>query len=106
MNTWSEISRAGKARRSSIFWLDRTMREERTKRPENIRPKMDVGERAKLFAPYAALGRMDTVLKHVEEEQTTGELTHEAILDDLSMEEIDLLMSETISGEEDGLQNE
>ena len=62
MNTWSEISRAGKARRSSIFWLDRTMREERTKRPENIRPKMDVGERAKLFAPYAALGRMDTVL--------------------------------------------
>ena len=49
---------------------------------------------------------MDTVLKHVEEEQTTGELTHEAILDDLSMEEIDLLMSETISGEEDELQNE
>lgn len=94
MNTRGIIT--GKTRRSSIFWLDHTMKEERTKRPENIRPKMDVGERAKLFAPYAALGRMDTVLKHVEEEQTTGELTHEAIWDDLSMEEIELLMSESI----------
>ena len=86
--------------RNYIFWLDRKMKEERTKRPENIRPKMDVGERAKLFAPYAALGRMDTILKNVEEEQKTGELTHEAILDDLSMEEIELLMSENI--EQDG----
>lgn len=100
MNTWGGVSRAGKTKRNSIFWLDHTMKEERTKRPENIRPKMDVGERAKLFAPYAALGRMDTILKQVEEEQTTGELTHEAILDDLSVEEIELLMSEGISEEE------
>ena len=100
MNTWGGVSRSGKIKRNSIFWLDHTMKEERTKRPENIRPKMDVGERAKLFAPYAALGRMDTVLKHVEEEQTTGELTHEAILDDLSMDEIELLMSESSSEEE------
>ena len=100
MNTWGQVNRSGKIKRNSIFWLDHTMKEERTKRPENIRPKMDVGERAKLFAPYAALGRMDTVLKHVEEEQTTGELTHEAILDDLSMDEIELLMSESISEEE------
>ena len=98
MNTRGIIT--GKTKRNSIFWLDKTMREERTKRPENIRPKMDVGERAKLFAPYAALGRMDTVLKHVEEEQTTGELTHEAILDDLSMDEIEMLMSENIGQDE------
>lgn len=100
MNTWGGVNRSGKVKRNSIFWLDHTMKEERTKRPENIRPKMDVGERAKLFAPYAALGRMDTVLKHVEEEQTTGELTHEAILDDLSMDEIEMLMSENIGQDE------
>lgn len=106
MNSWSEVSYAGRKKRSSIFWLDHTMKEERTKRPESIRPKMDVGERAKLFAPYAALGRMDSILKHVEDEQTTGELTHEAIFEDLSMEEIELLMSENLSANEDRIQNE
>ncbi len=100
MNTRGIISHAGKARRNSIFWLDHTMKEERTKRPENIRPKMDVGERAKLFAPYAALGRMDTILKKVEEQRDTGDFTHEAVLDDLSMDEIEMLMSENIGQDE------
>ena len=81
----------------SIFWLDKTMREERTKRPDNIRPKMDVGERAKLFAPYAALGRMDSILKEVEKRRDVGDPEHEKILEDLSMEEIEMLSSENIA---------
>ena len=44
---------------------------------------------------------MDTVLKHVEEEQTTGELTHEAFLDDLSVEEIEMLSSENVLQDEE-----
>ncbi|MBR5930464.1 MAG: hypothetical protein IKZ95_00390 [Lachnospiraceae bacterium] len=100
MSSWGSVSRSGKAKRDSIFWLDKKMSEERTKRPENIRPKMDIGERAKQFAPYAALGRMDTILKEVERQQDVGDPEHEMIFDDLSLDEIEQLMSENVSAEE------
>ena len=100
MNYWGSVSRSGKTRRDSIFWLDKKMSEERTKRPENIRPKMDIGERAKQFAPYAALGRMDAILKEVERQRDVGDPEHEMIYDDLSLDETLQLTSENISGDD------
>ena len=100
MSSWGSVSRSGKAKRDSIFWLDKKMSEERTKRPENIRPKMDIGERAKQFAPYAALGRMDAILKEVERQRDVGDPEHEMIFDDLSLDEIEKLTSENVSEEE------
>ena len=100
MSDWGCVSRSGKTRRDSIFWLDKKMSEERTKRPENIRPKMDIGERAKQFAPYAAFGRMDAILKEVERQRDVGDPEHEMIYDDLSLDETLQLTSENISGDD------
>ena len=100
MSDWGSVNRSGKTRRDSIFWLDKKMSEERTKRPENIRPKMDIGERAKQFAPYAALGRMDAILRDVERQRDVGDPEHEMIYDDLSLDETLQLTSENITDEE------
>jgi len=76
------------------YWLDKKMSELRDKRPENIRPKMSNSERAKQFAPFAALGRMDELLKSVEEKRDVGDPEHIAFLEDLSEEEIAMMTSE------------
>ncbi|MCF0141859.1 MAG: hypothetical protein HUJ75_00620 [Parasporobacterium sp.] len=55
---------------------------ERTERPPKIRPPMDVVDRAKLFAPFAALGSMEAVLKEVEENRDVGDYSYEAIIDE------------------------
>lgn len=71
------------------------MREIRNKRPENIRPKMDVGERAKQFAPFAALGRMEGILSEVEGQRDVGDPERIPWLEDLSFDEIDMLSAES-----------
>ena len=90
----TRFQRLKNGERPSIFWLDVTMSEIRDKRPENIRPKMDVGERAKQFAPFAALGRMDEVLCEVEKRRDVGDPERVPWLEDLSLEEIDMLSAE------------
>ena len=65
----------------------------RTKRPENNRPKMTNIERAKQFAPFAALGKLDKTLKAIEDGVNIGELEHVEDLTDLSAEEIDELLN-------------
>lgn len=90
----TRFMRLKNGKRPSVFWLDVTMSEIRDKRPENIRPKMDVGERAKQFAPFAALGRMDEVLSEVERRRDVGDPERIPWLEDLSLEEIDMLSAE------------
>lgn len=82
---------------SPLFWLDRLMSELRSKRPENIGPKMPRSERAKQFAPFAALGRMDRLLRSVEKRRDTQDLEHEAWFGDISNEELELLAAENIT---------
>lgn len=96
MRGWGQVSRSAKTHRDSIFWLDKTMSEERTKRPESKRPKMDIKDRAKQFAPYAALGRLDSVLGEVERKRDVGDPEREIILEDLTMEEIELFTDESL----------
>lgn len=79
---------------SPWFWIDKVMSEIRKRRPENIRPKMDVGERAKQFAPFAALGRMDAALNEVRKNHDVGDPERTLFLDDLSGEEIMMMTSE------------
>ena len=81
------------------FWLDKLMSEIRKKRPENIRPKMKREDRAKQFAPFASLGRMDKMLKAGEDNRDVGDPEHEAWLSDLSEEDISRLSAESL---EDG----
>ena len=57
--------------------------EERTSRPPHIRPPMARENRAKQFAPFAALGRLDDTLKAVEEGRDIGELEHIRVDDDM-----------------------
>lgn len=82
---------------SGPFWLDKLMSELRNKRPENIRPKMNRGDRAKQFAPFASLGRMDAMLKTVEDRRDVGDPEHEVWMNDLSEEEIRLFSAETLN---------
>jgi len=96
MSYWGKVSRSAKAHRDSIFWLDKTMSEERTKRPESKRPKMDVKERAKQFAPYAALGRLDGILGEVERKRDVGDPERERLLEDLTMDEIEMLTDDAL----------
>ena len=80
---------------SGPFWLDKLMSELRKKRPENIRPKMSRENRAKQFAPFASLGRMDAMLKMVEEQQPTGDPELEAAWKALTQEDLEMLSAET-----------
>ena len=66
----------------------------RTCRPESTRPKMKVSDRAKQFAPYAALGRLDDVLLAMEAQRKTGDPEHVIDLSDFSEEEIALMLAE------------
>lgn len=59
----------------------------RTSRPENSRPKMSNIERAKQFAPFAALGRLDEAFSYIEGQTNIGELERIPDLSDLSAEE-------------------
>lgn len=70
------------------------MNELRKKRPENVRPKMARSDRAKQFAPFAALGRMDQMLKAVEEQRDVGDPEHIALVNDLTEDEMDLMSAE------------
>lgn len=96
MSYWGQVNRSAKTHRDSIFWLDKTMSEERTKRPESNRPKMDIQDRAKQFAPFAALGRLDSVLAEVESKRDVGDPTRELILEDLTMDEIEMLTDDAL----------
>ena len=53
---------------SSRFCIEREPGKERRSRPEHIRPKMSRLNRAKQFAPFAALGSMEQSLKETEEQ--------------------------------------
>lgn len=44
---------------------------------------MEIGERAKQFAPYAALGSMEPRLRAVVEGRNTGDPEHEKIYEDI-----------------------
>ena len=64
------------------------MSEIRNRRPDNIRPKMPVSERAKQFAPFAALGRMDKELDDVRSMHETGDPEREKFFEDIDDEQI------------------
>lgn len=64
------------------------MRELRTKRPENNRPKMSNADRAKQFAPFAALGHMGKEFAYIERELNIGELEHVAEWQDASYDAV------------------
>lgn len=83
------------------FWLDKLMSELRNRRPDNIRPKMKRSDRAKQFAPFAALGRMDEMLKVVEEQRDVGDPEHEALMTDLLEEDMDMLSAENLQDDID-----
>ena len=68
----------------------------RDKRPENVRPKMSREDRAKQFAPFAALGHMGSMLSKVEAAHETGDYEREAIYCDLTIEEMEKLTAEGI----------
>ncbi|MBR3004897.1 MAG: hypothetical protein IKH67_07530 [Lachnospiraceae bacterium] len=70
------------------------MTEIRTHRPESSRPKMNITDRAKQFAPFAALGRLDSVLLEMERQMDNGELTHVMDLSDLSPDEAAQMLAE------------
>ena len=86
---------------SPWYWIDKLMSEIRNRRPDNIRPKMPVSERAKQFAPFAALGRMDRALDGVRSAHDVGDPERERILDDLSVDEIMNMLSENAINEAD-----
>jgi len=65
----------------------------RTSRPENNRPKMSNLERAKQFAPFAALGRLDEAFSYIENQTNIGELERIPDLTDLSAEEAAQIMA-------------
>lgn len=44
---------------------------------------MDIGERAKQFAPYAALGSMEPYLRDVAMGRDVGDMEHEEFFEDL-----------------------
>lgn len=50
------------------------MSELRTERPKNNRPKMSNSERAKQFAPFAALGHLGDAFAYIEQQINIGEL--------------------------------
>lgn len=56
---------------------------DRTERPPKVRPPMDIGERAKQFAPYAALGSMEPYLRDVAMGRDVGDMEHEEFFEDL-----------------------
>lgn len=70
------------------------MSETRTKRPESTHPKMAIGDRAKQFAPFAALGKLDDVLLQMELQRNIGDPEHVADLSDLSIEEATMMLAE------------
>lgn len=86
---------------SPWYWIDKLMSEIRNRRPDNIRPKMPVSERAKQFAPFAALGRMDRALDEVRSAHDVGDPDRERILDDMSVDEIMSMLSENAISEMD-----
>ena len=83
------------------FWLDKLMSEIRKRRPDNIRPKMKREDRAKQFAPFASLGRMDAMLKRVEDHQSSGDLEHDAAWKDLTQEDLEMLSAQIQEDEGD-----
>ncbi len=48
--------------------------EPRTERPPHVKPPMNVADRAKQFAPFAALGRLDRAFEIIEKKHDCGEL--------------------------------
>ncbi len=80
---------------SPWYWIDKLMSEIRNRRPDNIRPKMPISERAKQFAPFAALGRTEKMLDEIRSAHDVGDPDRERILDDLSVDEILSMSSET-----------
>ena len=65
------------------FCIVNKMEEFRNSRPENIRPKMSRTDRAKQFAPFAALGRMEELLKAVQEGHDCGDAEYIPELSDI-----------------------
>lgn len=63
----------------------------RNRRPKNIRPKMSRSSRAKQFAPFAALGAMDEVLRQVEGSVGTNDPVR---IRELSDQDAQILMGE------------
>ena len=57
----------------------------RTERPPKVRPAMPVAERAKQFAPYAALGSMDPVLQAIIDGRGTGDFERVKNLEDFNL---------------------
>ena len=70
------------------------MTEIRTHRPESTHPKMNITDRAKQFAPFAALGRLDDVLLQMEVQRNIGDPEHVIDLSDLSPEEAAMMLAE------------
>ena len=67
------------------FSIEKKMSEFRDHRPENIRPRMNVSDRAKQFAPFAALGSMDGLLRQIEDSVKPNDFEHEKFYDDLDL---------------------
>ena len=70
------------------------MREVRTHRPESTRTKMSITDRAKQFAPYAALGRLDSVLLEMERHVDNGDPEHVIDWSDLTQDDIAQMLAE------------
>ena len=73
---------------SPWYWIDKLMSEIRNKRPDNIRPKMPISERAKQFAPFAALGRTEKMLDEVRNAHDVGDPEREQFFEDIDDEQI------------------
>ena len=77
--------------------------EVRTGRPPRVREAMKVSERAKQFAPFAALGSMEGVLQAVVDGRDVGDPEREQFFDDLENicaedQDIDMLDDGTFLG--------
>ena len=56
----------------------------RTERPPKNYSPMNIGDRAKQFAPYAALGSMEPVLRAIIEGRNVGDFEHVENLEDFN----------------------
>lgn len=60
---------------------------ERTERPPKVRTPMAIGDRAKQFAPFEALGSMEKMLADVNEGRDIGEPEHFLFTEDMTYED-------------------